>query len=120
MSEFVIDIILVIVYLSVLITLCCVVWSVWRGWRNRSKVKPEEKLAQRTSLGVAAFTVLLVGASLLCSSAQPLRIAGQMYTDGLWLRVADMFVYTIGVMIMLLLLGMVLFWINKRFIHYRR
>lgn len=116
----IIDIILVIVYLSIITTICCVVWSVWRGWRNRSKVKPEEMLAQRTALGVAVFTVAVVGVSLLCSSAEPLRIAGQMYTDSLWLRVADMFVFTIGIMLLLMLLGMVLFWFNKRIIHYRR
>jgi len=114
MSEGIIDIILVVVYLSIAVALGCVVWSVWRGWRKRSKVKREEKFAQQTSVGVALLTVAVLALALLCSSADPLKIAGETYSDSLWLRVADIFVYSIASMLIILVVGVVGFWIRKK------
>lgn len=96
-----IDIIIILIYVMLSIAVGSVLWSLFNSWRKRSKSIAEEQLAQRTSIVVVALVVVVVVVSLLFSSADPLRIAGKMYTETVWLRVADVCMFSIGFMLII-------------------
>lgn len=97
-----IDVIIILIYIMLALAVGSVVWSLYNSWRKRSKTIPEEQLASRTSLIVAALTVAVILVSVLFSSATPLRIAGKMYAESLWLRMADVCMISIFLLLLIL------------------
>ena len=82
------DLVIGAVYLLLAASLAVVGWSVVCQARRRGRG------VSRLSLGVAVGVVLLLLLTWLTGSSEPFRVGGRLYADGSWLRLADMFVHS--------------------------
>jgi len=101
-----VEIILWLIYIVLGLALLTVVWSLYRGLKNRSGEGFVNGI--RSSLLAWIVTGLLIACLVvtwLCGSTQPMIINGEVYDDKMWLRLSDMFVYTIIVMIVIAVLA---------------
>lgn len=81
-----IDLVLVLVYVVAGISLAVVAWSAVRQVRTLGR--GVSRLTLITVVTVAALLLL----TWLLGSASPLRVGGVVYADATWLRLADMFI----------------------------
>lgn len=103
MSESVlfVDIVLWAVYLTLGVGIVAAVWSAVHGVRTH-EASNDAMASRRTSMigyataGLVAVVLLL---TYLLSSSQPVVSNGKPFTDVLWLRLTDMFVFTSIVLI---------------------
>ena len=88
-SDLFIDVVIIAMYVLLAIAVALCVWSAWNGVRTHQR-------RQSTRIGyiVAAATALLLLLTYMLASTSPLRSNGQTFTDPLWLRLADMFIYS--------------------------
>ncbi|MBR1395155.1 MAG: hypothetical protein IJ559_05810 [Prevotella sp.] len=95
-STLVIDLVLWAMYLLTALAIAAAVWSAVHGVRTH-EASTDRLASRRTSLidyattGVVAVTLL---ATFLLASTEPVVSNGQPFTDTLWLRLTDMFVFT--------------------------
>ena len=100
--ERLIDIELIVMYLTVLAVLGVVAWSVVCGLRKRDKSQdvvnniPVSKIVWGT---VALFVVSMIVTFLLGSSS-PMQINGADYAKSFWLKSSDMFINTAIVLLL--------------------
>ena len=83
-----IDLVIVLVYLVAGISLAVVAWSAVRQVRTHGRSVSRRALL--VALGVAALLL----STWLLGSVSPLRVGGKVYDDATWLRLADMFINT--------------------------
>ena len=88
-NDVLIDIIIIAMYVLLALTLAVSAWSAWKGVRIRQRRK-----STRIGYGVAGATALLLLVTCLLASTSPLQSNGALFTDTLWLRLADMFIYS--------------------------
>lgn len=102
-APFYVDLLLWSVYVLIVLTSLLSAWSLWHGIKTRGREAttvcrvPQHRIAWAT----AALLAVLLAGFLLFSSAEPMLINGQSFTDGFWLRVADMFINTSILLIVL-------------------
>lgn len=95
-STLVIDLVLWAMYLLVAVAIVAAVWSAVHGVRTH-ETSNDQLASRRTSLigyataGLVAVTLLI---TYLLASTEPVVSNGQPFTDTLWLRLTDMFVFT--------------------------
>ena len=95
-SPFFADMMLWLIYLMVAAALGVTAYAVWHGLRNRRKGEdiingvPAGKIGWCVVIGLAVC--LLV--TFLAGSTHPVLTNGVRFADSLWLRLADMFIYT--------------------------
>ena len=80
-----------------LMIVAAVVIAVWMGiarWRSMKAKSAGSITSIRIILGVAFGTVVLLAVGFALGSTAPIMANGTEYTDRLWLRVADMFIYS--------------------------
>ena len=84
------------------IALLSVAWSVVHAWRHLplSGRDIDGKAPFRGAILAGTLTTVAMVVTVFCSSSQALIVNGQCYTNGLWLRMADMFVSTSAVLLM--------------------
>lgn len=90
------DAVMILMYVSVLLAVLLAAYSGYRAWKLRvrgdgtSNNIPVSRIRKAVAAGTLACALL----TLLAGSTAPMRINGSWYTDALWLRVSDMFLWT--------------------------
>ena len=87
------------VELMVVVAIAIVVWMGLARVRSIKSRKAGSITSARIMLGVAIGTIVLLLLSFALGSTAPIMANGTTYTDSLWLRVADMFIYSGAVLI---------------------
>lgn len=88
-NDIFIDIIIIAMYVLLAVALGVSMWSAWNGVRTRQR-RQSTHIGYITAAAVAALLVL----TYATSSTAALRSNGQLFSDTLWLRLADMFIYS--------------------------
>lgn len=96
------NMLLVFMFLLLVTAIAVGIWSVIKSLRRRNK---DENVVNgvpvaRISYGVAAFTVVLLLLTFLLGSSSSILINAIPYADTFWLKAADMFVWSSGVMLL--------------------
>ena len=104
------DVVLGTMYLLLLSGIGVAVWAVVREARLRAH---EEKVvnnirAALLSRSIVGGTVLLLVLTALLGSATPIMVNGKEYADALWLKVADVFIFS-SLILLVVAIGVVLF-----------
>lgn len=91
------------------------VWSVASAVKKRGKAQRFENNipVKKISYGVIVTTLLVLIATFAIGSGEPLKINGLMFTDGLWLRVADMFIAS-SLLLLVIAVAAIIFGSSKR------
>lgn len=79
-----------------------VVIAIWMGVVRARRIKSKtvgRTTSMRIVLGVTLGTVVLMALCFALGSTAPIMANGAQYTDSLWLRVADMFIYSGAVLV---------------------
>lgn len=90
------NLIIILSYLLIIGTLALTIFSLVMAYRNRNKSAavvnnvPAARIAYIISGGVVALLIL----TFLFGSSAPMVINGEQYTQTLWLKTADMFIFT--------------------------
>lgn len=87
------------VELMVVVAIAIAVWMGLARVRSIKSRKAGSITSVRIMLGVALGTIVLLLLSFAMGSTAPIMANGTTYTDSLWLRVADMFIYSGAVLI---------------------
>ena len=96
-TELLADVMLLLMFVAVVLALAAVAWATFVALRKRSGgvAKIENHVPARSI--VLATLVLL---TFLLGSSAPMHVNGQLFDNGFWLRAADMFIVTSGVMLL--------------------
>lgn len=90
------NLIIILTYLLIIGTLALTAFSLVMAYRNRNKNAavvnnvPASRIAYSISGGVVALLIL----TFLFGSSAPMVINGEQYAQTLWLKTADMFIFT--------------------------
>ncbi len=87
------------VELMVVVAIAIAVWMGLARVRSIKSRKAGSITSVRIMLGVALGTIVLLLLSFALGSTAPIMANGTTYTESLWLRVADMFIYSGAVLI---------------------
>lgn len=95
------DIVLIFIYLMVVGAVGVLVFSLYKAAKIRSaeKVVNGIPVARIKRWSAMAFVAMLVLA-YVAGSADPLSVNGKTFSDATWLKVADMFIYTVFAMLL--------------------
>ena len=95
------NIILIITYLPIIGTIGLTVFSLVMAYRNRHKSAAvvNNVPAARIAYIISGSVVLLLVLTFLLGSSAPMTINGVQYAQTLWLKTADMFIYTALIML---------------------
>lgn len=88
-SDLFIDVVIIAMYVLLAVAAALCVWSAWNGVRTHQR-----RRSTRIAYGVAGATALLLLLTYLLGSTRPLVSNGKVFDDALWLRLADMFIYS--------------------------
>ena len=90
------DVMLILMYLALAVAMIATGYSVWHGLCFRRKGEDVVNGVPAGKIGwiVAVGFVLCMAITFALGSTEPILTNGQLLTDTLWLRVADMFIYT--------------------------
>ncbi len=81
-----------------LIVVVAVVTAIWMGVARWRSIKASHTVDSARSLhvvlGVVLGTVVIMILGFVLGSTTPIMANGSQYTDSLWLRIADMFIYS--------------------------
>ena len=88
-SDLFIDVVIIAMYVLLAVAAALCVWSAWNGVRTHQR-----RRSTRIASGVAGATALLLLLTYLLGSTRPLVSNGKVFDDALWLRLADMFIYS--------------------------
>ena len=109
-SPLVADIMLWLMYITVVVAVIVTIVSVMRTLRQRTKDEEVVNGVPRTRLawivGVAFLLCLVL--TFLLGSSEPVRTNGELFTDMFWLKATDMFIYTSLILIIGCFAGVVL------------
>ena len=95
------DGVLVFIYLMLAAAVAAAVCSVARESRLRSRSRVVNRIpVRKISLSVGGGLLAVMAAACALGSGQPLAVNGRMFDDALWLRLSDMFIATVGVMLL--------------------
>lgn len=88
-SDILIDVIIMAMYVLLAVATALCLWSAWHGVRTHQR-------RQSTRIGyvVAGSTALLLLVTYLFGSTRPLLSNGKVFDNPVWLRLADMFIYS--------------------------
>ena len=100
-SPFFADVMLWLMYAVLAVTLVVTAYSVWHGMRTRRQGDdvingvPAGKIGWCVAIGLVACLLL----TFLLGSSDPVISNGVRFTDGFWLKVTDMFIYTSALLV---------------------
>lgn len=109
MSDILIDILLVVMFLMVVIAVGACVWGVWRTmkYRSRDAAVVNGVPVMKTAAATAGFTAVLLLLTFLFGSSESMMINGKAYSDSFWLKAADMFVVSAVIMVIVAAIAIV-------------
>ena len=102
-TELLADVMLLLMFVAVVLALAAVAWATFVALRKRSGgvAKIENHVpARRIVMATLAGTLLLALLTFLLGSSAPMHVNGHLFDNGFWLRAADMFIVTSGVMLL--------------------
>lgn len=102
-TELLADVMLLLMVLAIVVALCAVAWATIVALRKRGGgvAKTENRVpARRIVVATLVGTLLLVLLTFLLGSSAPMSINGKTFADGFWLRAADMFIVTSGILLL--------------------
>ena len=99
-TELLADVMLLLMFVAVVLALAAVAWATFVALRKRSGGVANHVPARRIVLATLAGTLLLALLTFLLGSSAPMHVNGQLFDNGFWLRAADMFIVTSGVMLL--------------------
>ena len=109
-SPLVADIMLWLMYITVVVAVVVTIVSVMRNLRLRTKDDEVVNGVPRTRLawivGVAFLLCLVL--TFVLGSSEPVKTNGKLFTDTFWLKATDMFIYTSLILIIGCFAGVVL------------
>ncbi len=95
-----INILLIVLYVMLAVVTLLVGWSALHSLRLQERKQQEGGIpSKRIAWGVAILLVATLAITALLADTTPIVVNGKEYTDALWLRIADMMIWTAGVMI---------------------
>ena len=109
-SPLVADIMLWLMYITVVVAVVVTIVSVMRTLRLRTKDDEVVNGVPRTRMAwivIVAFLLCLV-LTFLLGSSEPVKTNGKLFTDTFWLKATDMFIYTSLILIIGCFAGVVL------------
>lgn len=97
------DVLLVYIYLLLAVAAGVTVYSIVHGIRTRGRQDNTENgvPAARITIATWGITVALLIVTFACASTTPIKVNGHDFSEALWLRLSDMFIYSSGIMILL-------------------
>lgn len=95
------DVMLIYSYLLIVFTIVVLIVSVVRSFRRRSSSEVVVNGVPAARISYLTLALFLVSMSLtfIFGSAEPVKVNGVTYSDTFWLRAADMFIVTSGILI---------------------
>lgn len=110
------NVILIISYLLIIGTILLTVFSLVMAFRNRNKSAAvvNNVPAARIAYIVSGSVVLLLVLTFLFGSSAPMTINGKQYAQTLWLKTADMFIFTALAMLVAAIAAVAYSSFNKR------
>ena len=110
------NVILIISYLLIIGTILLTVFSLVLAFRNRNKSAAvvNNVPAARIAYIVSGSVVLLLVLTFLFGSSAPMTINGKQYAQTLWLKTADMFIFTALAMLVAAIAAVAYSSLNKR------
>ena len=109
-SPFIADIMLWLMYITIVVAVIVTIVSMARTVRLRTKDEEVVNGVPRTRMAwivIVAFLLCLV-LTFLLGSSEPVKTNGELFTDTFWLKAADMFIYTSLILIIGCFVGVVL------------
>ncbi len=89
------DVLLAFLYVTVAVALAVLAFAVVRGYKRRDRQTTENGIpVVRICWSTVAFVALSLVLTFSFGSSAPLKINGEVFTDGFWLRLTDMFINT--------------------------
>lgn len=106
------DIMLFLMATGLVAAIAVVAWSTILTVRNRIKSgkNGEDKALRRVALSIVVGTLIVLLLAILLSSADALSINGKPYENALWLRLADVFTISAGILLVVAVLSLLLGW----------
>lgn len=104
-----IDVLLVVMYLMIIIAILVAAYSMFNAWRRRDRSQRVQNgipTAKITWAVVASLVVILL-LTFLFGSNETLIVNGKQYAEGFWLKVSDMFINTSLILILVAFIGLV-------------
>ena len=113
-NEWMIDGLFWLLYVMLVVTVAVTAFSVIRAWLHRDKTANVQNRIPVARIRYAAVGVVLVCLLLtyLFGSTSPLRINGVLYTSSFWLKLSDMFLYTV---LFLIIVAAIILLVNSGF-----
>lgn len=110
------NVILIISYLLIIGTILLTAFSLVMAFRNRNKSAAvvNNVPAARIAYIVSGSVVLLLVLTFLFGSSAPMTINGKQYAQTLWLKTADMFIFTALAMLVAAVAAVAYSSLNKR------
>ncbi len=94
------DVLLIFLYLILVFALAILVVSIVRGYKKRDRQAFENGIpVVRICFGTVVLVVLSLVVTFCFGSSEPLKVNGHVFSDGLWLRLTDMFINTMLLLI---------------------
>ena len=95
-----IDLLFYVIYTMLALAVGLTGWSVVRSLAcDHSEAVVNRIPVRRIAWGTVALLAVVMAVSYACGSTQPMVVNGQTFVSAFWLRVADMFIYTSAVLI---------------------
>lgn len=91
------DIVIFTIYLFTAATAATAAWSMAKSMKNGTGVISKENLipAARIKKITAVFVVSCLAITFIAASDKPVNINGTAFTDTLWLKITDMFIFSV-------------------------
>lgn len=95
-SELFIDVVIIAMYVLIATAVAVSAWSAMRAIRQR-KVRQSTRIGYAVAAGVAALLIITYAAA----STKAITSNGQLFDNQQWLRLADMFIYSSVILILI-------------------
>lgn len=91
-----IDVLIILMYLSIAAALAVTAWAVWRTVRiiGKTSGRTHGIAVRRINATVAVSVIVILALTFTLAPTAPIHLAATTYTDALWLRASNMFVAT--------------------------
>lgn len=104
------DFVLYLMYLLTAGTIGIGLWSMWRSLKERGTDQRTDNNipVKRISYSISIAIVVLLLITFIIGSSSEMMINGKIYKDVFWLKIADMFIWTI-IILMITAIGAVIY-----------